>query len=599
MRRPGRDAIAASGPTARDWGARVFVWGVWAAMSLALVFFVRTLRSEYPSQDEWEFIPEMTARQPITLGRLWSQHNEHRMPLPRLILVGVGRLSGCNCRTAATVEAGIMVGLAAFLIHAARRLRGGTAYADAFFPLALLHWAHYEILFNTAALQFLLSSALSAVLLLLILLRPGGPTRRTAALAGACLLALPLCGANGLPVAVAGALWLGACGARAWRSPEPEGRRAGAVSVALALAAILLVAFYFHGYQRPANHPPAPGLRAWLATSLRCLSTSCLPWLPWARTVCLLAVPALLLLTGALLARVAWRRAGERPRVAGLSLFLGAFMGMTFLMGWGRAAFGPEAGLVSRYALTTAPVLLAVYLAWCVYGSAPAAGLVQTGLFTVACLSLQPRMAQGWEYARGVDFHMREFRRDLRAGTPVAAMAEHFAYLTGVDERHVASRLRLLRDEQVGPYRRLTEGLPPCDEVLLPPRPARTHQMDGDAAVWTGTGDDPYLVFTLPEARFVRAVRLRYRLSGEQGATAASEVYWSRRDGETFTILERHRRCRLPVGPEWRTHTVWVNDVVKDLRLDPDGRPCRFEIAEMMLFVPPSESAEGNRVTTR
>ena len=57
---------------------------VWAVMLLASIVFIARFGSNVPSWDDWDQVPTATGHQPVTWEWLWSQHNEHRVPLPRL-----------------------------------------------------------------------------------------------------------------------------------------------------------------------------------------------------------------------------------------------------------------------------------------------------------------------------------------------------------------------------------------------------------------------------------------------------------------------------------------------------------------------------------
>src|SRR5262245_16270415 len=80
-------------------GARVFVWGGWALMTLAALGFVhRYGAANAPIADDWFNVPVITGEQPCSADWLWSAYRGHRMPLPRLILVGASRLPGLEFR---------------------------------------------------------------------------------------------------------------------------------------------------------------------------------------------------------------------------------------------------------------------------------------------------------------------------------------------------------------------------------------------------------------------------------------------------------------------------------------------------------------------
>src|SRR5215470_13424327 len=64
----------------------LFVWTIWVLMLGASLAFIWKYGSNVPSWDGWDMVPTLTGEQPITVSWLWSQHNEHRVPLPRLML---------------------------------------------------------------------------------------------------------------------------------------------------------------------------------------------------------------------------------------------------------------------------------------------------------------------------------------------------------------------------------------------------------------------------------------------------------------------------------------------------------------------------------
>src|SRR5271156_2867388 len=90
-----------------SWPA-VFVLAVWAGMTIAAVAFVAKYSRNCPDMDEWEIVSRLTRTRPIWIRWLFAPHNEHRIPLPRLILIGAGRLSGNDFRTAAFLNVALL-----------------------------------------------------------------------------------------------------------------------------------------------------------------------------------------------------------------------------------------------------------------------------------------------------------------------------------------------------------------------------------------------------------------------------------------------------------------------------------------------------------
>ena len=81
----------------------------------------------------------------------------------------------------------LLGGLSAAPIVAARRLRGTTVLADAFFPLALLHWGQHQNLLWDFGLQFICSTVFAVALLIAIVSVRGARVRaRALSSASAC-----------------------------------------------------------------------------------------------------------------------------------------------------------------------------------------------------------------------------------------------------------------------------------------------------------------------------------------------------------------------------------------------------------------------------
>jgi hypothetical protein len=149
-----------------DLRTRVVLFAVWLIMLIAGLVFVERYALVNPYVDEWAFVPVLFGDQPAGPW-LWELHNEHRFPLPRLIYLGLFRMTG-DLRTGCLVSLlGISL-LAAGLMRLARAVRGRSHLADATFPLLLMHTGQGENLYMGYQLAFMLTTALAGVLLALI-----------------------------------------------------------------------------------------------------------------------------------------------------------------------------------------------------------------------------------------------------------------------------------------------------------------------------------------------------------------------------------------------------------------------------------------------
>src|ERR1700704_4257497 len=110
-------------------------------MAIGAFAFVWRFGSDVPFWDEWNMIDAATGAQRVTIEWLWMPHNGHRIPLPKLVLLGLYKISGTDFRAGMFFNVVTLAAAAAALIRASCLMREGKfSLADAVFPLLLLHW---------------------------------------------------------------------------------------------------------------------------------------------------------------------------------------------------------------------------------------------------------------------------------------------------------------------------------------------------------------------------------------------------------------------------------------------------------------------------
>ena len=317
-------------------GARLFVSATCLAMILAAVVLVVRYGVDVPLWDDFALVPVLTGEKPLTVDWLWEQHNEHRIALSKLVLLGAYRLSGFDFRAGMFLSVAALALLAWGLIKVARGARGATYYSDAFFPIVLLNWGlHADLLWS---IQFtnVLPLALASFLLLLIVAHPSRPGLGRTFLAAVLLGLLPFNGATGLAFVPPFFLWFLALAASQWRRREFRGKLSAVTVLALMTPALASVLLYFRGYRTPSHHAIHPQIAGALRTSVQFLGIGFgLPasvfW-PWSGFV----VVALFLSSVALVARVLATKPEERLRSLGILCFLAANAVLAAGVGWGR-----------------------------------------------------------------------------------------------------------------------------------------------------------------------------------------------------------------------------------------------------------------------
>lgn len=564
-------------------GARAFAWGVWGLMTIGAFAFVLRERTDVPIWDDYLLVPAVVGAEPVTPGWLWDQTNEHRIPLPKLAIVGFGRLAGGDVRVGMLGSVLAMSALAAALLALSGRL-GGPRATDAFYPVLLLHPGHAANFLWSFQFTPLLPTALATGLLVPIAAKPRWPGPAKAAWVGFVLALLPLCGGNGVVFVPPLAGWLIlAAGAEA-RSGHPRaGRRAAAIGLA-AVPGLALTAAYFRGF-RSVPHPPAPGgvadtLRAAVQFAAGGLGEPAAWAWPWSGAATLGLVGL-----GAALVAGAWlRRPEERPRAAGLAAFLAGVAALALAVGWGRGWSGDRAGFADRYVAMATP-------AWCwvavaVRWGAPA-GLgraLEHGLFALVCVLLWPNAEAGFARARDGAAKAGALARDIRAGEPpYRILRRHTPYLYP-DQDRAARLLPILRAGRVGPFADLRDD-PPLRAERLPPEPVELRQVRWDAGTAEVVNVDPQITFALPAPRYVAGIRIRYDHANPQGAPARFQLTWKGPGQGGYADDRRFAHWNLPTGAGRET-TVWVDAVIDRFRVQPDNQPGRFRIRGIDLLEP-------------
>lgn len=555
----------------------VVVWLVWVGMTAGAFALVVVFGRNVPHLDDWGVIPQLTGNEPITLGWLWSAHNEHRIPVPRLLMLAAFRLAGGDFRAGMFLDAGLLALLAAALVVAARAVRGKTSLADAFFPIALLNWGHSDNLLWFWQVGFVVATVIAGLLLALVVGRGAKLRSIDVILAGLLLLALPLSGANGLAFVPPLALWLAACGVRALLAGSPVERRTGAWMLAFVAAATSVVALYFTGY-RASSMPTRPQGPAVLRTALEFLSCPLgQPYQPLWRVWAGAAV-ALTLFSAALCLRGLHLGGPEACRALGVLCFLAGVVSLAVGIAWGRSGFGEGMGFSRRYVTLAAPLACAVYFAALLYGRA-AATAVQASLLLAAAFMAWPNTAQALVYARSLrDYKIGGLIADIDAGLPPFALADRYARYPralAVPEHRamMAEYMKLLKRARVGPLARMRDD-PAYDVVPLDE---------------TTTYHVAKLRYVLRHPRHAHAVRIGYHYT-PVAADADLRLYWKSPGSDMIHEIAE------PVlqEPADKSLVLWIDQPLSELAIVPDTKPYRCEISRVDLLVPPAEAKSGS-----
>lgn len=493
----------------KPWAA-AFVLTVWAVGSAGLVYLVAEHTWNVPFSDEWVLVPRITGEAPVTPGWLWGLHNEHRLPLPRLVQIVALRLFWMDFRATPYVSVAMLSLLALASIVTAARVRGRVSCWDACLPLLLLSWVHADSVLSGWQVQFVLSTAAALTFLLGVVAGGADPGTGVAVTTGAAVVTLPLCGGSGFIMTPVLTGWLILAGRRAWR----QGRRLCGVVFGMfaAVATGLMFAYLIGWHPPPVDHPAAP-ISPWdliIQTAeflgLDSGSLELLAWQCWAfgavcialliiacrscmhegawRRVCTIAIVvagiALTsnssgLLTYLLLRPVqevsAWQacgllglaplaasllllsRANIDARRQGLGLFMLAMLLLAVGIVWGRLGLGSDMHWYTRYATLVTPLWCAIYFVWLLYAPTAQRGAGLSLLCALSALMALSGSCSGLavaELRRDVQLGSFEWSLQHQALSPDTLARDYTTCLTPIypqdGEACLAHWIRLLRD---------------------------------------------------------------------------------------------------------------------------------------------------------
>lgn len=404
-----------------------FVWLVWAAMLGAAFYLVARWGENTPRADDTLFADVLTGQEPATWAWLWKPHYEHTKPVANLVMLAAFRLSGGDWRGTMWFDTAALGVLAAALILAVRRARGWTAYADAYFPLVLLHWGHSENFLWTSQVGFVLTAVLSGLVLANIAHKPL-PAAADVFWVVAGLVALALSGATGLAMVPPLALWAACYGFRSgW---------VGRIMAAVGLAALASFTAYAVNVAMAEQHESGAGhmhsneplaiVRAafeFLSTAYGALRDRW-RWEGW-------LVTGLLAVSAGLCARAWVRWPVERWRAAGVFSFVAGVVLLALAVGRGRGLFDAGSIVLSvRYSVLPLPAACVIYVAAALFTRGAVRHWVQILLLLIPLGMLWPNTANGMLQIRSMRDRPPAYQRWSQEGPGHSGQGDVIAWQT-------------------------------------------------------------------------------------------------------------------------------------------------------------------------
>jgi hypothetical protein len=441
------------------------VWAIWLVMTTVALVFIALTSHNIPFHEDWSLVRPLTGHATNFSNWLFAQNNEHRNPVPRLMLLGLLRLTGGDFRVGMVFNVLMLSASSAAMIGLVHKLRAGrTELADAFFPVFLLHLGNSEN-FGMMSWQvaFVFPMLVVLVALLLLVMPLTGEMAKQAGLMGFCLILLPLSGANGLLFVPFLAFWSIFCGIREGLDPHAcsANRRLIMLRLVPSISSLVLLCLYFvHYHPSPFTQmkvTPIDSLRTAAEITTLGLGGGVSRFGVAGRVFTLGLVTSTLVLT----MRACLRQcAFERRRALGVLLAIVTCLAAGLVTGWGRTSL--YGSLPLRYTVLSVPLFCLIYFAWEIYGSNKSRRVMQITLFTVVCLLLPFNTFAGLIYQQAYRQGMRALERDILAGKSPQELAETHGKLLAAwwDPAALADRIRLLQASHMSGFARSPRKVP-------------------------------------------------------------------------------------------------------------------------------------------
>ncbi|MBD0296031.1 MAG: hypothetical protein M3342_05800 [Bacteroidota bacterium] len=445
-------------------GPEIVVWTIWAGMLLFALTCVFIYGHNIPIAEDWHMVAPLTGNEPKLIQWLWAQNNEHRIPLPKMILLLLLKSTHGDFRSGMFLNILAIAFLAALLIYTFYKFRGGkTKYTDAFFPLVLLNIGHWENFYWSWEFTFILATILFCFLIINIIRFSEPLSRRPAITTALCSVLLPLCGANGLLYLLPVIPWLAYISFLHLRSRKVSfDRQVGFILISGLITALILSAIYFIGYERPYWNPPSPSIKDTIITSIKFMALGFGPSVSDRWNIFMLAAFVLISATSILLVYALFQFRGiDFTRALGLFLFLGGMFVFALAMGYGRAASVAIYGFPLRYVLLSVPIVIICYSGWELFGSFLMKNLIQWSLVLSMMLLLIPNTKKGFGWRNWYLDGVQSVTNDIKVGVPHAQLAErHQKFLLHWDKQMLYTLMQQLKEARMGPFQYMKEDAP-------------------------------------------------------------------------------------------------------------------------------------------
>ncbi len=232
------------------------IWGTLVAMLAAWLVIIHRYAARWPFWDELSYLSRTVGAEPITWELLWTDHNGHRILIPKLVYFGFMKASGYQSIGIMYFSVILLTFGIGCVLMSVRRTRGRMIWIDASLILAALAFSQYENLLWAFQLPFTMAATLVLLAIAAAVGTRHNRDQRILFLMGGIGAILPYFGGQGMGMAPGIFVWLLAVGViYLVRGKTREERVFAATSLGCGIAAAAAWCVAIHGL------PPSPAPR--------------------------------------------------------------------------------------------------------------------------------------------------------------------------------------------------------------------------------------------------------------------------------------------------------------------------------------------------
>lgn len=418
-------------------------------MGAILIRKILQMQSPLFYWDEITNIAQLTGESPVTLKWLWAQHTDHRIPLPRLLYLLLSWLTGGSTGVILIFGASLMIAVTIGLTRMMQRLRGRGSMFDIFFPLTLLHFGHADNWIYPFQICFVL---LPILLFVPLIASPGGTLSRWRLwLLALCSICLPLIGGHGAIAGVSFGTWLMINGVLLWKT-NAIAKLSSVGSILAAIVTFLLIALYMHGFH--GNHlGDSPSHLLSVRTAGNFFAVAIGPAGGQSFDAVGAAILGVCTFVSILLLYRAIFQPEHRMVAFGLGAIISAVVVIGFAVGQSRAVLGANAGSAARYALLSAPLLVACFITFALFLDRRLSEFIQFGLMLMVAGAFVTNQRLGREHGFQRMDKEKPFISELKAGGDIDALTIKYNGVIYLDPAAAADALKAMKKAKMGPFK--------------------------------------------------------------------------------------------------------------------------------------------------